>query len=79
MELEARCPGCGADLHTCTNCRYFDTSAPRECRLEVPVRIARKSTRNECVAFDVKQTVESGDGRREDSDARAAFDALFDL
>lgn len=77
IEVKGECSGCGADLHTCTNCRHFDTSAPKECTADVAQRLAKKSTRNECELFALKQTVESGDQSAPGSDARAKFDALF--
>jgi len=76
---DATCGKCGSDLHTCTNCRHFDTSARFECRQEIPERIAKKATRNTCQLFEPKLV----QGFRADSgkpdDPRAAFDALFDL
>ncbi len=74
----AVCGACGAHLHTCTNCRHFDPSARFECRLPVPERIAGKAADNECDRFEVKVVQEVGDSDRPE-DARAAFDALFDL
>jgi hypothetical protein len=79
LPLDATCSKCRSDLHTCTNCRHFDTSARFECRLEIPERLFKKSTRNACELFEPKLV----QGFRADSgkpdDPRAAFDALFDL
>ena len=55
IEAGATCNGCGADLHTCTNCRHFDTGARFECREEIPERIAKKSSANECELFAPKK------------------------
>lgn len=81
IELDATCHKCGTDLHTCTHCRHFDTSAAFECRQEIPQRISKKSTRNECELFEPKlaQEFESDNERLDPDDARAAFDALFKL
>ena len=78
-ETAAACASCGADLHTCTNCRYFDSSAPMECRKPVPKRIGGKAKRNECELFEAKVIKEfAADGGRP-ADPKAAFDALFKL
>lgn len=76
VEASSCCPSCGSDLHTCTNCRHFDSGAPNECRAGIEVRIAKKSSRNECGLFELKRTVESGEEARA-SDPRSEFDALF--
>lgn len=78
---DAVCAGCGSDLHTCTNCTYFDTSAPNECRQPVEARIAKKSQRNECRHFQAKTVQEfaSDSEGPAPSDAKSAFDDLFDF
>ena len=78
-ETAAACSSCGADLHTCTNCRHFDSSAPMECRQPVPQRIGAKAKGNECELFEAKVTKEFGSDSGRPDDPRAAFDALFDL
>ena len=78
-ETAAVCSACGADLHTCTNCRHFDSSAPLECRKPVPKRIGAKAKGNECDLFEAKVTKEFGSDAGRPADPKAAFDALFDL
>jgi len=81
VELDATCSKCETDLHTCTHCRFFDTSAAFECRQEIPVRISKKSKRNECELFEPKlaQEFESDNERLDPDQARSAFDSLFDF
>ncbi len=78
--LDGRCASCGADLHSCSNCLSFDTGAPNQCRVPGVARVKRKDARNECASFEPRlrqeSTAETPAGRP--SDARAAFDALFD-
>lgn len=81
IAFDAVCTSCGADLHCCANCSYFDSSARNECRQGVEPRIPKKRARNECSLFAPRATQEF---RREPSrpagaadDPRAAFDALF--
>ena len=78
-ETTAACPACGADLHTCTNCRHFDTSAPFECRKPLTQRIAGKAKNNECELFEAKVTQEVGSDSGRPADPKAAFDSLFDF
>jgi hypothetical protein len=83
LPIDATCARCGADLHTCSNCVSFDTSARWECRrnTEIPARIAKKRDRNECAVFAPKLAQEFGRDSDKPSpgDARSAFDALFKL
>lgn len=76
---DAQCANCGTDLHTCTNCRYFEPSVAMECRAEIQQRVARKRSRNDCELFEFKEAQEFGDESPGDEDVRAAFDALFRL
>jgi hypothetical protein len=75
------CGKCGADLHTCGNCRFFDTTTLWECRAEIKARVSPKHKANECALFAPKVVRDlSADkaGRYQSpDDARKAFDALF--
>ena len=76
---EATCGACGEAVHSCVNCRHFDTAAPNECREGVAERIAAKSKRNDCGSFEPRLVQDHGrDGGSRD-DPKAAFDALFDF
>jgi len=81
VPFDAACAKCGTDLHTCSNCVSFDTSARWECRRfeEIPAKILKKSTRNECPLFTPKSAQEFAKEAEKPSpsDARSAFDALF--
>jgi len=78
VALDAVCENCSADLHTCTNCSFFNTSTRWECTKPIPARVAPKDVRNDCVFFSpavfVERTFESSS---KPEDARKAFDALF--
>ena len=79
--LEETCVKCGADIHSCGNCRSFDTTTLWECRENIPVRVANKHSRNECEFFQPKVVKDlAADKARQPQtpdDARKAFDALF--
>ncbi len=78
--LESACWKCNADLHSCTHCRYFDSSAPGQCRQPQAEYVAAKAKRNACGHFEAKASQEFADnqgGSETPSDAKSAFDALF--
>ena len=87
INFESQCPKCKADLHSCKNCRHFDTSAQFECTQRIPQRVVKKDLRNHCEFFMARTSVEretrdSGGGSgpatpSNSSDARNAFDNLF--
>ena len=92
--FEAGCEKCGADLHTCTHCTSFDTSAPWECRrwqerqaldpgaAGKPGPVLKKSKRNDCPLFAAKVSLQQPQEqapKADPDDPRAAFDALFKL
>ncbi len=81
IALDSTCWKCNADLHSCTHCRHFDTSAPGECRQSVPEYVASKAKRNTCGTFEPKAAQEVDEAANFDSpsDAKSAFDALFKL
>lgn len=76
---DARCGGCGDAVHSCVNCRSFDTAAPNECRAGVAERIAAKSKRNDCGSFEPKLVQDHAADSGSADDPKAAFDALFDF
>ena len=79
VSIDTLCEKCGSDLHTCTNCAFFNTSARWECSKPIPVRISPKDARNACDYFSpavfVERTFESTSSTPHD--ARKAFEALF--
>jgi len=82
ITVESQCPKCKADLRTCKNCRFFDTSARFECTQPIPERITKKDVRNQCEFFIARTSIEretrdSGGGAPRPLDPRSAFDNLF--
>jgi hypothetical protein len=87
INFESQCPKCKADLHSCKNCRHFDTAARFECTRDISERITKKDLRNNCEFFMARTSIEretrdSGGGSTsgptmKPSDARSAFDNLF--
>lgn len=81
MTTEDVCGNCSADLHTCGNCRFFDTTTLWECRENIPARVVGKHVRNQCTFFQPKivkdLAADKGKQPQTPDDARKAFDALF--
>ena len=81
VTCEELCVKCGADLHTCGNCRLFDTTTLWECRENIPARVASKHSRNQCAFFSPKivrdLAADKAGKLQSPDDARKAFDALF--
>lgn len=70
------CVHCGADVHVCKNCEFYDVKAYNECRESSADRITEKERANYCDYFSLR----SGDGGSGTSDKdklRAAAEALF--
>lgn len=74
------CERCGADLHTCSNCSYFDTASLHQCRKSLDEPVASKTRANRCPHFAPARVQEfAGEGRAGGggSSPRDAFDSLF--
>ncbi len=71
------CPFCRADLHCCLNCRFYDPSAPKQCREPVAELIKVKDRANFCDYFVFAESRTAGTAASEAERARKAFDELF--
>ncbi len=72
------CSQCGADLHCCRNCRFFDPTRNNECAETQAERVVDKGASNFCEYFEPRTKVDlvgrkagGGDG------AKKSFDDLF--
>jgi len=52
------CPKCNSELHSCKQCRYFDSGAKFECMQPIPERITPKDGKNTCKFYEFRMTVE---------------------
>jgi len=77
VDVGSVCSKCGTDLHTCTHCAHFDTSALGECRKRAPVYVANKSKRNDCELYEPKAAQEFAKEPESARSGKSAFDALF--
>jgi len=79
IRFDSTCGKCGADLHSCSQCAHFDTSARFECTQPIRERIAGKKQRNTCTFYATAQSFDLTGSRAAETpdDARAAFERLF--
>lgn len=72
------CPGCGADLKCCRNCRSFDSGRHNQCADSAAEWVSDKESRNFCDLFEPRTTVDLvGGSAKKQADPRKAFDDLF--
>ena len=74
---DTRCPRCGTDLHSCSQCASFDPGSRFECMQTIAVRVTPKNARNSCTLYAPRTTVERETTTPRVDDARKAFDDLF--
>ena len=79
INFSTRCPKCGAGLHSCKNCTFFDPSSRFECAEVVTERIVRKDSCNQCQFFKARTRTEkkTGSAPQRSLNPREAFDQLF--
>jgi hypothetical protein len=79
VEAAGRCARCGVAIHSCINCRSFDTGARFECaQPSLTSRVSPKDELNLCSLFEPRTTVERETGTTKGPpSAREAFDDLF--
>ncbi len=71
------CNRCGADLHCCRNCRFFDPARNNECAEPQSDRVVDKAQSNFCDYFEPRTKVDLSGGQSRPDNARQAFDDLF--
>jgi hypothetical protein len=57
VDYRGNCPKCGAALHCCKQCTYFEPSTRFQCLKPVQVRIVHKDQANDCALFKSRVTV----------------------
>lgn len=92
IQMDSLCPKCGTDLHTCRNCKHFDSAARFQCSQTIKERIGKKAAANRCLLFTgrtivVKElgqasnapnaSVARAPSSRPTDEARAALERLF--
>jgi hypothetical protein len=81
IRLGARdvCARCGADLHSCRNCRFFDPGKSNQCSEPQAEGVRDKEAANYCDYFDGTSRTLAGGSRQTGTtaDVRKKFDSLF--
>lgn len=68
------CESCGADLHCCLNCTFYDEAADA-CRENIRNWVRYRESSNFCPHFTFKDS--EGSRVEEVQDAKSRLDALF--
>lgn len=68
------CAHCGADLHVCKNCRFFDPKSYNECKEPQADVVLEKERSNFCDHFNPGGQIKTGPSKE---DLLAAAEALF--
>jgi hypothetical protein len=71
------CLSCGADLHCCHNCEFYDPSFYNQCRESQAERQVDKDRSNFCDYFQCARATRVEKVSTGAGEAHAALDALF--
>lgn len=73
------CPDCGADLHSCVNCKFYSVNSHFDCRETIQEPVVDKERANFCDFYSLNPGPFKTDGRqaRAKAQAKAQAQALF--
>lgn len=71
------CPDCGADLHSCVNCKYYSKNSHFDCRETIEEPVVDKENANFCDFYSVNPTPFKTDDKSAQVLARSKAQALF--
>ncbi len=71
------CRRCGAELHVCRMCEFYDTSKAKHCREPIADEVKDKTRANFCDYFQPTPTAYRSDQVSAADQARAQLEALF--
>lgn len=71
------CNTCGADLHVCRMCRFYDTSVANACREPVAERVTDKTRSNFCGYLELR--TDAGTYSASSAGESADLNALFGI
>jgi len=72
---QAQCPSCGADLHCCLNCFFYQPGSYNDCRESQAERVTQKSRSNFCNYFRFAKA--SNTGAESDSKIKDKLESLL--
>jgi len=71
------CESCGAAVHCCLNCRFYDESAHNKCSEPQSEWVTDKEKGNFCHYFQLRAKAISDEYRKESKKARKDWDSLW--
>ncbi|MBN2625605.1 MAG: hypothetical protein JXA95_02975 [Spirochaetales bacterium] len=71
------CPSCGAELHSCANCRHYAKGQPYDCRESIQEPVNDKNRANFCDFFQINTKTGSPGERSDSESSKDAINALF--
>ncbi len=77
LSRRAECPGCGAELHVCRMCRFYDRSVANQCREPVAEPVNDKTRANFCGYLEPRSGAWQPPDRTVASEAEQSLEALF--
>ena len=76
LRRQDECRACGAELHACRLCEFFDPEVAKSCREPVAEEVKDKTRANFCDYFRPRAHAWAGGGRGQ-AQARSELEALF--
>jgi len=73
------CPACGADLHVCRMCEFYDTSVAKSCREPVAEEVTDKERAQFCDYFRAQPGLHAAGGVSKADEARAQLEEMFGI
>jgi hypothetical protein len=71
------CEQCGAYLHCCLNCRFYDPKKHNQCHIPTTEYVADKRHMNYCEDFEFRNAVTADAEPGEADKARERLDSVF--
>lgn len=79
LSRRSKCRHCNADLHTCRQCRFYDTSKNNQCREPMAERVVDKERANFCDYFEPNPAAFTENETTETEASREKLNELFGL
>ena len=77
LSRRAECLSCGAELHVCRMCRFYDRAVANDCREPVAEPVADKTRANFCGYLEPRAGPQHVEGDSGAAKASQQLDALF--
>ena len=73
VSFRSECSSCGASLHSCLNCKYYQVGLANDCKIPGTERILDREAGNFCDEFKSSDTVHS----KKPCNGKKNFEDLF--